>query len=189
MASYQEKQTLTVLETGETSSLAEFRAGRPMVLDFWHTKCVRCPAALAKLDAKAASGKHAGVVFAACALSLGENSMEDTKQLLEDDLENLTHLFMSTEEKEVAKAEFGFTAVPFCVVFDAGGSVLYTGDPMAVDFGTVFDAPAPPTPSASETLPPKAAAAADSPDSVTAPLTEANRETPALAALTLDDDF
>ena len=32
-------------------------------------------------------------------------------------------------EKAAAKAEFGFTAVPFCVVFGANGEVCYTGDP------------------------------------------------------------
>ena len=45
-------------------------------------------------------------------------------------------------EKLAAKAEFGFSAVPFCVVFGADGTVLHRGDPNAIDFSTIFNAPA-----------------------------------------------
>jgi len=186
--SYETKQTVTLLETGEASSLVDFRAGRLLVLDFWHTRCVRCPEALTKLDQIAGSGKHDGVAFAACALSLGEGSMEQTQELLEDEWESLTHLFMSTEEKELAKAEFGFSAVPFCVVFAADGSVLYKGDPKGINFTTVFDVPE------VEPVAPKAVAAGlTSPDSVAALLTEVNGEMPAamppIGGLVLDEDF
>lgn len=119
---YESQQSLRLLESGEASTLAEIRAGRPLVLDFWHTRCGNCPEALTKLDALAASGKLPGVAFAACALSLGEGSFEQTAELVDDEWEHLTHLFMSTDEKEVAKAEFGFSAVPFCVAFAADGA-------------------------------------------------------------------
>ena len=147
-ASYEETQTLTVLdideESGEASTLGEFRAGKPLVLDFWHTRCVRCPEAITKLDMSAP--KHAGVKFAACALSLGsedEGTQDQVIELLQGQWENMSHLYMTVEEKEAAKAEFGFAAVPFCVVFAADGAVLYKGDPSKVDLATVFDAPAP----------------------------------------------
>ena len=45
---------------------------------------------------------------------------------------------MTIEEKEKAKALFGFKAVPFCVVFDADGKLLKSGDPKTIDFSTVF---------------------------------------------------
>ena len=68
-----QKLTLSVLdveeETASASTLGEFRAGKPLVLDFWHTRCVKCPAAMAMLDAHAKA--HPEIVFAACALSLG----------------------------------------------------------------------------------------------------------------------
>ena len=32
--------------------------------------------------------------------------------------------------------------MPFCIVFGADGGVRYKGDPMKIDFATVFDAPA-----------------------------------------------
>jgi thiol-disulfide isomerase/thioredoxin len=185
MAAYEAQQTLKLLHTGEASSLAAFRAGQPLVLDFWHTRCVRCPEALSKLDKIAGSGKHAGVVFAACALSTGEGSMEATQELLEDEWEDLTHLFMSVDEKELAKSQFGFSAVPFCVVVAADGSVLYTGDPKDISFDSIFE-------SGKNEIDSEPVLAA-SPDSVTDPLAEVKRELPptmpAMGSLVLDDDF
>ncbi|EOD34050.1 hypothetical protein EMIHUDRAFT_228904 [Emiliania huxleyi CCMP1516] len=129
--SYESRQSLRLLESGEASTLAEIRADRPLVLDFWHTRCGNCPEALTKLDALAASGKLPGVAFAACALSLGEGSFEQTAELVDDEWEHLTHLFMSTDEKEVAKAEFGFSA-----------AVLYKGSPKAADWVAIFSSAA-----------------------------------------------
>ena len=83
-------------------------AGKPLVLDLWHTKCVRCPEALTKLDGIAGSGKHPGVVFAACALSLcdkpdppksEEAGREAVIELVDDMWDNLKHCYMTAEEK------------------------------------------------------------------------------------------
>jgi thiol-disulfide isomerase/thioredoxin len=182
---YETQQTLKLLHTGEVSSLAAFRAGRPLVLDFWHTRCERCPEALTKLDQIAGSGEHVGVLFAACALSTGHGSMEMTQELLGDDWENLTHLFMSVDEKELAKSEFNFSAVPFCVVFAANGSVLYKGHPKDVKFKTIFES--------DKIEPDSETGPAASPDSVTATLAGVQREVPAtmpaISRLVLDDDF
>lgn len=144
--------TIKVLESGESQTLEAFRGGKPLVLDFWHTRCTNCPAALSKLDEIAGSGKHAGVAFAACALSLGagmdegednEGSADQVVELgVDDQWENLTHVYMGFDEKEKAKAHFGFKAVPFCVVYGADGKVKFQGDPKAIDFATVFSAPA-----------------------------------------------
>ena len=138
------EQSLTLLdvenETGTASTLSSLHAGKPLVLDFWHTRCVQCPAALTKLDAEAP--KHKGVTFAACALSLGsdkEGTQEQVLELLEGQWENLQHVYMTFDEKEAAKKRWGFTAVPFCVVFGADGKELFKGNPKDVDFTTVFD--------------------------------------------------
>ena len=48
----------------------------------------------------------------------------------------------AVEDKEKAKELLGFKAVPFCVVFAEDGSILFKGDPGAVDFDTVFTAAA-----------------------------------------------
>ena len=144
-AQYEDCQTLTVLnvedQEGTCMKLSAFRAGKPLVLDFWHTRCVKCPAALTKLDMIAPL--HPGVLFASCCLSLGsetEGTQEQVLELLEDQWENLKHVYMTVDEKEAAKRQFGFSAVPFCVVFDADGAELYRGDPGSVDFSTVFNA-------------------------------------------------
>ena len=101
---------------------------------------MRCPAALAKLDQEAP--KHAAqATFASCALSLNsttEGTQEQVLEQLEGQFENLKHCYMTFEEKEKAKAAFGFSAVPFCIIFNAAGAILFKGDPKDVDFAT-FD--------------------------------------------------
>lgn len=154
-----DQMTLTLLDVDEQeaspSTIGTLRAGKPLVLDFWTTRCVRCPAAISHLDEEAP--KHAGVTFATCAMSLNsttEGTQEQVLELLEGQWENLKHCYMTFEEKEAAKATFGFSSVPFSVVFDADGAILFKGDPKDINFKTVFDtkptaaAPAdPPTPS------------------------------------------
>eukprot|EP00966_Prymnesium_polylepis_P030055 698698-Prymnesium_polylepis.2 len=155
--SYEQTQTLTILDVadggeGESSTISALRDGKPLVLDFWHTKCQNCPAALAKLDKVAASGKHADVKFVACALSLcdkpdgppdEDSSKEGVTELIDDMWDSLTHCYMTADEKAKAKAEFGFTSVPFCVVYGADGALRFKGNPADIDYATVFAAPAP----------------------------------------------
>jgi hypothetical protein len=108
MPAFEETQTLAILdiENGTSSSctISELRAGKPLVLDLWHTKCTRCPDALTKLDMLAASGKHAGVVFASCALSLCDKpdgpesedaGREQVTELIDDMWDNLKHCYMT----------------------------------------------------------------------------------------------
>lgn len=137
---------VTVLDVDEQSgaptTLGALAGGQPLVLDFWHTRCVRCPEALSKLDTMAT--KHTGVTFAACALSLGsetEGTQDQVLELLEGQWEHLTHLYMTFEQKERAKEMFGFKAVPFCTVFSSDGALRFMGEPKDVDLGAVFDAP------------------------------------------------
>lgn len=40
-----------------------------MLIDFWHTKCTRCPAALEKLNTEAATSND--ILYVSCALSQG----------------------------------------------------------------------------------------------------------------------
>ena len=190
--------TLTVLDPEEqevtSSTLGAFRAGKPLVLDFWTTRCVNCPAALAKLDGQAP--KYAAkTAFASCALSLNseaEGTQEQVLEQLEGQFENLKHSYMTFEEKEAAKAAFGFSSVPFCVVFSAAGAVLFKGNPKELELAT-FDFAAEPTAAA-----PAVEAVATSMEKVAVaspakPLGEANRATTA-APVSLgfgndDEDF
>ena len=127
MATYEQTQTLTVLDmesgTAAESSctLSALRDGKPLVLDLWHTKCVRCPEALTKLDAIAGSGKHPGVVFAACALSLcdkpdppksEEAGREAVIELVDDMWDNLKHCYMTADEKVSPHTALTYTCLP-----------------------------------------------------------------------------
>ena len=127
---------VTVLDgSGTKRDLKDLCLGKVMVLDFWHTKCVKCPSALEKLnDAAREFGKEGQVIFVACALSLGEGNKELVLEMISDSWDNLVHVFMDLDEKEIAKAEFGFTAVPFVVVVDQQGTILGMGDPKAIDY-------------------------------------------------------
>lgn len=58
----------------EVTSIAELAGRCPMVIDFWHTNCSRCPAALSKLDDIATA--YPSVRFVACALSLGDGNFD-----------------------------------------------------------------------------------------------------------------
>ena len=123
------------------TTLGAFAAGKPLVLDFWHTRCVRCPAALSKLDGEVA--KHPEFQFASCAFSLGsetEGTQEQVLELLEGQWENLAHTYMTFDEKEATKKVFGITAVPFVVVFGADGALKFKGEPKDLDLNTVLNA-------------------------------------------------
>lgn len=68
---------IKVLDDDRVVPLKDFCAGKIGLIDFWHTKCVKCPAALAKLNDEAERNQDA--VYIACALSLGEGSEDDVK--------------------------------------------------------------------------------------------------------------
>ena len=104
---------------------------KPMVIDFWHTKCTRCPAALEKLNDECS--QHPEILFVSCALSQGTGN----KVVAADvacDWDNLTHIWMEIEEKEQAKKEFNFTSVPFYVVVGKDGSIIASGEPKSVNY-------------------------------------------------------
>ena len=112
--------------------------GKALVLDFWHTKCVKCPAALSKLNETAGTG-DANVLYVACALSQGPGNFDLAKEMVEEsEWGNLTHVFMEVDVKEKAKAAFGFTAVPFVVVVNADGVVVGHGDPKNLDYAALL---------------------------------------------------
>ena len=62
-------------------SLLSLCEGKIGVIDLWHTKCQKCPAALDKLNSDAESFLNNEVLFIACALSLGDDNKEDVSEL------------------------------------------------------------------------------------------------------------
>lgn len=135
---------ITVLDENKgLKSLNSLRDGKAMVLDFWTTKCVKCPAALEKLNDEAGEDDSGEILYVSCALSQGDGNMEMVTDLV-DDWQNMTHVFMDIENKDIAKAAFKFTQVPFYVVVSATGDVVDTGDPKSVDFRASLQAAAKP---------------------------------------------
>lgn len=68
----------------EKSTLSGFLKGKSGIIDLWHTKCTRCPAALDKLNKQASScfGDRAeDVVFLSLALSQGEGDIDMVREL------------------------------------------------------------------------------------------------------------
>jgi len=125
----------TSVPTGEAGSLRSLH-GRPVVVEFWHTKCERCPAALQAMDGRASKASAAAVV--ACALATSEDApaeLAKVRALVEDDLPHLTHVFMTWAQKEEAKRTFRFASVPHCVVFDRFGAQLVSAPPWADEVG------------------------------------------------------
>ena len=127
---------VTILdENAEITNLNKLHQGKLMVLDFWHSKCVKCPAALEKLNEIAKDvANYGNVMFVSCAISQGPGNKELASEMIADTWENLTHVFMEIDVKEEAKLFFGFTAVPFIVVIDIDGTVLGKGDPKSFDY-------------------------------------------------------
>lgn len=127
-----------ILSDGQktVSTIRDACKGKRGVIDFWTTKCVRCPAALSNLNDQAGS-KNDEEVYIACALSQGENNEDDVADFI-DEWENLTHLFVKMENKDAIKQHFGFSQVPFYVVFDQEGSIVGSGDSKNFDYATTL---------------------------------------------------
>ena len=132
----------TLDENRKVTSLEAIRAGRTMVIDLWHSKCVKCPAALDKLnDLAGSSSSGDDVLYVSCALSQGPGNIDLASEMVAVTWENLMHVFMEVEVKEEAKALFGFNAVPFVIVVDKDGNVIGHGDPKTVDYASLVKTP------------------------------------------------
>ena len=74
---------VTILEDSTTTKLSSLANDKFLVLDFWTSKCVKCPAALDKLDEEAI--KYSEVAkFVSVALSQGTGNMDMVKDLVEE---------------------------------------------------------------------------------------------------------
>jgi thiol-disulfide isomerase/thioredoxin len=140
-------------ENDAVVSLNSLRQGtKAMVLDFWTTKCVKCPAALEKLNEEAEEACSDDVVYVSCALSQGEGNKEMVRDLV-GDWGSMTHVFMDLETKERAKTDFGFTQVPFYVVISKDGDILGKGSPSSIDHKALLATATKVNPAITETIP------------------------------------
>lgn len=98
----------------------------PSMIDFWTTKCVKCPSALDKLNGMAMNHPDEQFVSICC------DSLDGAREILERDDElrwsRVQHFFMSKEDKEAAKKMLGFKQVPFYVVLGEDGQLLEKGN-------------------------------------------------------------
>ena len=173
---------ITLFADDSASSLQKLRDGKALVVDFCArtkltlsaraagtTRCERCPACLTKLDGlvEAFGGD---VAFASVCL----DDPEFAKEIVEEnEWERMTHAGMDVETKELAKAHWGFKAVPYLVVIDATGETAFAGSALKVTAETIETALAGKE-NATAAAPPANAPAAPA--------------APAFAALSLDDD-
>ena len=94
------------------TTLGELRSERAMVVDFWHTRCTRCPAALVELWRRQ-EHKDSGAVFVAAACladkscdgfpatdSESEIQAEELVQEI-DELKDVMHCLVGKDEKVV----------------------------------------------------------------------------------------
>lgn len=104
-------------------------------IDFWTTRCTRCPAALDRLNEMAADPAYGNVHFVAIVC----DSLDGARNIIEQDDEprwaNLQHYFMSQADKERAKKILGFHSVPFYVVVNERGVICQKGN--KVDWDTI----------------------------------------------------
>lgn len=96
-----------------------------MPVDFWTTRCTRCPSALDELDARNSLDNVQRV-------SICCDKLDGARQILDQpDGErrwpNLQHYFTSKENKERAKKVLGFASVPFYVVLNEHGEIVQLG--------------------------------------------------------------
>lgn len=131
------KLPLTCLKTADNKSTEQVVKGKNTIIDFWTTKCTRCPDALDKLNEMAQDPKYKDVQF----ISIVCDKLDGARDIIEeqDDLrwQNVNHYFMDKDDKEKAKEILGFKQVPFYVVMDENGSITQSGSGRQVDFNEV----------------------------------------------------
>eukprot|EP00536_Pseudo-nitzschia_multiseries_P006925 jgi/Psemu1/255772/estExt_Genewise1Plus.C_1540012 len=131
------KLPLVCLKTADFKNTDQVVEGKNTVIDFWTTKCTRCPDALDKLDEMARDPKYQDVQF----ISICCDQLDGARGIIEKDedlrWQNVNHYFMSKEDKETAKRLLGFQQVPFYVVMDEHGAITQSGSGRQVDFDEV----------------------------------------------------
>lgn len=126
---------LTNLATAEFTTTRTFTG--PTIIDFWTTKCTRCPAALDELNAMAASPIYKNVKFASICCDCCDGAREILDEHDEPKWKHVDHYFMGFEYKEMAKKVLGFKSVPFLVVLNEEGEIVQMGGKKQIDFDNI----------------------------------------------------
>ena len=146
--------------------------------DIWTTRCTRCPAALDKLNEMAATtnqdGHHNKKTLSIQYVSICCDKLDGAREILERDStprwSHVRHFFMDNDHKEHAKELLGFQQVPYYIVFDDAGTMVFSGNKLP-DINDLLQRTKEPTTSANSSTPQpatKTTSEASSPIDVTA---------------------
>mmetsp|Transcript_16891 Transcript_16891/g.21369 ORF Transcript_16891/g.21369 Transcript_16891/m.21369 type:complete len:177 (-) Transcript_16891:67-597(-) len=129
---------LTCLRTAEFKNTLDAFEGKNIVIDFWTTKCTRCPDALDKLNSMAKQPQYANVEFASIVL----DECDGARNIIETPDEqprwnNIQHYYMDKDYKEHAKSMLGFNQVPFYAIINESGQIVQKGNKKQVNFDDV----------------------------------------------------
>eukprot|EP00618_Florenciella_parvula_P026471 CAMPEP_0119511062 /NCGR_PEP_ID=MMETSP1344-20130328/29834_1 /TAXON_ID=236787 /ORGANISM="Florenciella parvula, Strain CCMP2471" /LENGTH=200 /DNA_ID=CAMNT_0007548027 /DNA_START=16 /DNA_END=618 /DNA_ORIENTATION=+ len=117
-------------DSTETTLLA-LAEGRHVVIDFWTTRCERCPEALTKLNKFAEGWDQEALPTLFLSICCGNGTADDEevgRDLAEEgEWYEMTHAYVATETKEMCKETFGFKSVPHYVVASKDGQVRFMG--------------------------------------------------------------
>ena len=117
--------------------------------DLWTTRCTRCPAALDTLNlfAARATERDSGDVDSEVATSVQcisiccGDTLDGAREIIEATKfprwGAIRHFFMAYHDKELCKQMLKFRQVPFYIVFDSSGALLYSGS-QKLDWQTMF---------------------------------------------------
>lgn len=111
------------------------------VVEFWTTRCVRCPRSMSDLDRIASTWKHKGYgarFISVCCMPPNTIDAKAEYQLGAECIENgeydnITHVFADMETKQRLKQIFSFTSVPHLAIIDANGVVQVSAPAKKVD--------------------------------------------------------
>ncbi|CAM9919742.1 unnamed protein product [Chrysoparadoxa australica] len=124
-----------VLVDDSSTTLEQLRGDRELVLDLWTTKCIRCPAALDKMNTVASRPGTEDVVFVSCNL----DDLKGAKAKVEEHgWQELQHVFAESEAKGRLLVALGLKSVPFYVVLGKDGVIKQMGGPKNVDLNSIF---------------------------------------------------
>lgn len=134
VGTYAHEIACTDLSDGSQTSIQALADGKIAVLDFWTTRCTRCPMAIGKLNEKAAALVYKDkVVF----FTVNCDDAVFAKETCEDEeWDNMTNVFISNEVKEQIKSKWGLTTVPHYTMIDADGKIVQNA---SQDSATKFD--------------------------------------------------
>ena len=114
-----------------------FLSNDSIAVDFWTTKCTRCPDALDQLNELAADERYKKVKFA----SIVCDSCDGARNIIDKEdsprWDKVSHFFMDHDHKEEAKKILGFKQVPFYVVLDENGEIVQMGSKKQIDFDNI----------------------------------------------------